>query len=116
MRVLNEFKVSQSTKDIEIKQNIVQDLCAKIGYIKGYYPNKVDSSTNADILLKHFGYDTQIETVSMVEWNNESELHTMILETLPISRYFFGKKPPIVMWYVTKEDTVVYTLIPEYAQ
>jgi len=111
MKVFNEF--AYQTSDEEIKKLIIQDLVAKIGWIKGNFPNKVDSVTNLDILFRHLAFEDNKEDspISDKIWDNDNEIFTEIVKQFPISKYFFGKKFPTVRWFVNKDNTITYTLL-----
>lgn len=110
MKVFNEF--SYQVSESEIKKLIIQDLVAKIGWIKGNYPNKVDSTTNLDILFRHLAFEDGKDEnpISSVTWDNENEIFTEIVTQFPISKYFFGKEFPKIRWFVNKDNTITYTL------
>ena len=111
MKVFNEFAYQVSNN--EIKKLIIQDLVAKIGWIKGDYPNKVDSISNLDILFRHLAFEDNKDgnPTSTFTWDNDSEIFSGIVTLLPISKYFFGKKFPHIRWFVNKDNTITYTLI-----
>jgi hypothetical protein len=110
MKILNEFEYTNSNE--EIKKLIIQDLVAKIGWIKGNYPNKIDSSNNLDILFRHLSFEDNKEDVPISDyiWDNINEIYTEIVKLLPISKYFFGKEFPKIRWFFNKDNTITYTL------
>lgn len=112
MKIFNEFDISTPISNEEIKRLIIQDLVAKIGWIKGTYPNKVDSSNNFDLLFRHLAFEDnkESEPVSCTTWDNENEIFTEIVRLFPISKYFFGKKFPVIKWYCYSDNTLTYTL------
>lgn len=111
MKIFNEFDGSISNE--EIKKLIIQDLVAKIGWIKGNYPNKMDSSNNLDILFRHLAFeDNKVECpTSDFLWDDENEIYNEIIMLLPISKYFFGKDNfPKIRWFYNTDKTITYTL------
>ena len=112
MKVFNEFEnPNPAISNEEIKKLIIQDLVAKIGWIRGNYPSKKDSITNLDILFRHLAYEyNESKSDSDYIWDNTNEIFTEIVKLFPISKYFFGKEFPKVRWFIFS-NTVVYTLI-----
>lgn len=110
MKILNEFEYTNSNE--EIKKLIIQDLVAKIGWIKGNYPNKKDSISNVDILIRHLAFeDNKADNpTSDFIWENTSEIYTEIVKLFPIGAYFFGKTFPKIRWFIYPDNTIVYTL------
>ena len=110
MKIFNEFNIPAS--ETEIKKLIIKDLVAKIGWIRGNYPNKVDSVNNLDILFRHLAFEDnkESEPTSTKVWNNDNEIYSMIINLLPISKYFFGKNFPTIKWFINSDDTLTYTL------
>jgi len=108
MKVLNEFGNS-NIQESEIKDLIVQDLVAKIGWIKGNYPNKSDSETNIDILIRHLSFESNIKGEETI-WKDTNEIFTKIVKLFPISIYFFGKEFPKIKW-ITSNNIIAYTFV-----
>lgn len=109
MKILNEFENPNSTE--ELKKLIITDLVAKIGWIKGNYPNKIDSESNLDIIFRHLAFENVVgDTISTdYIWDNSNEIYTEIVKLFPISKFFFGKTFPNIRWFISS-NTVVYTL------
>ena len=112
MKIFNEFSNEHSISNEEIKKLIITDLVAKIGWIKGNYPNKVDSSNNLDILFRHLAFEDNKEGTPKSDfvWDNDNEIFTEIVKLLPISKYFFGKQFPVIRWFYNPDNTITYTL------
>ena len=108
MRVLNEFNITENQEDI--KDLIITDLVAKIGWIKGNYPNKKDSDTNLDLLYRHLSFENYKESIESYFWDNNTEIYSRIVKKLPISWHFFGDNFPFIKWYCD-DDTIYYTLV-----
>lgn len=112
MKIFNEFSNEGITSNEEIKKLIITDLVAKIGWIKGNYPNKTDSSNNLDILFRHLAFEDNKEENPKSDfiWDNDNEIFTEIVKLLPISKYFFGKQFPVIRWFYNTDNTITYTL------
>ena len=116
MKILNEFSYTHPIEIEEIKKIIIQDLVAKIGWIKGNYPNKIDSVNNLDIIQRHLAFEDGMEyslednALSINIWDNTNEIYTEIVKLFPVSKYFFGKEFPKIKWISTKNNTIVYNI------
>ena len=108
MKILNEF--DYQTSEEEIKKLIIQDLSAKIGWIKSNYPNKMDSETNLAIIFRHLAFENIKECHKDYVWDNDKEIYTELVKLLPISKYFFGRTFPTIIWYYYP-SSIGYTLV-----